>query len=41
MSTFRVKIKTDGADPRGCAIYVSDEPLNSSNYTNGLAVVWG
>ena len=28
-------------DPRGCAIYVSDEPLNSSNYTNGLAVVWG
>lgn len=28
-------------DPRGCALYVSNEPLNSSNYTNGIAVVWG
>lgn len=28
-------------DPRGCSLYVSNEPLNSSNYTNGLAVVWG
>ena len=25
-------------DPRGCALYISKEPLNGSNYTNGLAV---
>lgn len=25
-------------DPRGCALYVSTEPLDSSNYTNGYAV---
>lgn len=25
-------------DPRGCALYVSREPLNGSNYTNGQAV---
>lgn len=24
-------------DPRGCALYVSDEPLTGSNYTNGVA----
>ena len=25
-------------DPRGCALYVSREPLNGSNYSNGMAV---
>lgn len=25
-------------DPRGCALYISGEPLNSSNYTNGVAL---
>jgi len=24
-------------DPRGCALYVSSEPINSNNYTNGVA----
>ena len=24
-------------DPRGCALYVSTEPLNAQNYTNGIA----
>jgi len=24
-------------DPRGCALYVSTEPLTDSNYTNGVA----
>lgn len=25
-------------DPRGCALYVSREPIDGSNYTNGMAV---
>lgn len=25
-------------DPRGCALYVSKEPLNDANYSNGIAV---
>ena len=24
-------------DPRGCTLYVSNEPLNDMNYTNGIA----
>jgi hypothetical protein len=24
-------------DPRGCSLYVSNEPLNDQNYTNGVA----
>ena len=24
-------------DPRGCALYVSDKPINGGNYTNGAA----
>ena len=24
-------------DPRGCALYVSDKPINGGNYTNGTA----
>lgn len=25
-------------DPRGCALYISNEPLTDQNYTNGLAM---
>ena len=25
-------------DPRGCALFVSKEPLNQTNYTNGAAI---
>ena len=26
-------------DPRGCALYIIDDTMNSSNYSNGLAIV--
>lgn len=26
------------ADPRGCSLYVIDNTMNDSNYTNGIAV---
>jgi len=25
-------------DPRGCALYVSNEPLTDTNYPNGVAI---
>jgi hypothetical protein len=25
-------------DPRGCALYISKEPLTDANYTNGVAI---
>lgn len=25
------------SDPRGCALYVSQDPINDTNYTNGVA----
>lgn len=25
-------------DPRGCALYIGDNSINGSNYTNGIAV---
>lgn len=28
-------------DPRGCALYVSTEPLTDTNYSNGVAVCGG
>lgn len=27
------------SDPRGCALYVSAEPLTDSNYPNGVAII--
>jgi len=26
-------------DPRGCALYIIDDTMNASNYSNGLAIV--